>query len=85
MLKFKTQDIVAALINDPGQLAQGQVLTLSLGGELFDGSVIEGVDCVVLVGNVPRHLYIRISDINGDGVINMIDLTQLGKYWLESW
>ncbi len=84
-LKFRTQEIVEELINTPGGLAEGQTLALKLRGELTDGRVIAGSDCVVLVGNVPRHLLIRGSDINGDGVINMLDLAQLAEYWLESY
>jgi len=83
VLKFKTQDIVEALINDPGQLAQGQVLTLTVTGELFDGSVIEEADCMVLVGNVSRHLLARRPDINDDGVVDMLDFMILVQFWLE--
>ncbi|GAJ01235.1 unnamed protein product, partial [marine sediment metagenome] len=39
---------------------------------------------VVLVGNVPRHLLVRGADINGDGVVNMLDVAKLAEYWLES-
>jgi len=84
-LKFRTQEIVEELIYSEGELAEGQTLALELRGELTDGRIIAGSDCVVLVGNVPRHLFIRISDINGDGVINMVDLAQLAEYWLESY
>jgi len=83
VLKFKTEDIVEALINDPGQLAKGQVLTLTLTAELFDGSVIEGADCVVLVGNVPKWLAARRWDTNGDGLINMADFIVFTENWLE--
>lgn len=83
-LKFRIQQIVEALINAPSELAEGQTLMLSLTGQLYDGTVIAGGDCVVLVGNVPRHLLARVSDVNGDGVINMLDLAKLATYWLES-
>jgi hypothetical protein len=84
-LKFYTQEIVEELINWPGGLNKDQTLALELRGELTDGRVIAGRDCVVLVGNVPRHLFIKISDINGDGIINIVDLAQLAQYWLESY
>ncbi len=83
VLKFKTQDIVEALINDPGQLAQEQMLTLTVAGELFDGSAIEGADCVVLVGNVSRHLLARRPDMNDDGIVNIVDFMIMAEYWLE--
>jgi hypothetical protein len=41
-LKFKTQDIVAAL----GEVVNGEVLVLTLTGELSDGTSIEGEDCI---------------------------------------
>ena len=83
-LKFRTQEIVEQLIDTPGQLADGQTLVLNLSGELFDDRAIVGSDCVVLVGNVPRWLAAKGSDINGDGVVNMLDFAELANYWLES-
>lgn len=83
-LKFRTQDIVEKLLAREGELAKGQSLVLSLSGQLQDDGSISGYDCVVLVGNVPRHLMARSSDINGDGAINVLDLAKLSEYWLES-
>jgi len=83
-LKFRTQEIIAALIGDNGELAKGDELMLTLRGELYDGTAIQGTDCVVLVGNVPKWLEARGSDINGDGVVNLLDLAELATYWLES-
>lgn len=44
-LKFKTQEIIAAL----GPLNDGEVIELTLTGELFDGTPIEGQDCVLVL------------------------------------
>jgi len=43
-LKFDTQDIVTAL----GAVNDGDVVVLTLTGELSDGTPIEGADCVVI-------------------------------------
>ena len=83
-LKFRTEDIVSELIRTQAELDQGQTLALTLKGALLDGTPIVGSDCVILVGNVPRHLLIRCSDINGDGVVNILDLAELAEYWLEN-
>ena len=83
-LKFKTQEVVEELIQTPGELAKGQTLVLTLTGVLADGTSIEGTDCVVLVGNVPRALAAKGSDINGDGIVNILDFAVLAKYWLEA-
>jgi hypothetical protein len=83
-LKFRTQEVVEELIGRPGELEKDQTLVLTLTGELFDNTGIEGTDCVVLVGNVPKALAARGSDINGDGVVNILDFALMAKYWLES-
>jgi probable HAF family extracellular repeat protein len=44
-LKFKTQEIVNAL----GEVVDGEVLKLTLTGELLDGTTIEGMDCIVIL------------------------------------
>ena len=82
-LKFKTQDVVEALIFSEGELAQGQTLELTLNGELYDGMGIQGTDCVILVGNVSKWLAAQRWDANADGVINLLDLAELANYWLE--
>ena len=83
-LKFKTQDIVEVLVNSYDTLEKGQTLSLTLTGELFDGTTIEGADCIKLVGNVPKWLAAKKWDGNEDGIINFIDLTELAAHWLES-
>ena len=83
-LKFKTQEIVATLLGANGELAAGDELMLTLRGELYDGTVIEGNDCVRLVGNVPKWLAAQRADVNGDGVVNFLDLSMFAEYWLES-
>ena len=45
-LKFKTQDIAAML----GQVSHGDELVLTLTGNLYDGTPIEGADCVLIRG-----------------------------------
>jgi len=83
-LKFRTQEIVEQLIDGPGEPVDGQTLLLTLTGALYDGKPIEGADCVVLVGNVPKWLAAKGSDINGDGIVNILDFAELATYWLES-
>jgi hypothetical protein len=82
-LKFRTQEIVAELVDAPGDLADGQVLALKLTGRLLYETRIEGTDCVVLVGNVPGWLAAMKSDITRDGIVNIRDFAVLCEYWLE--
>jgi len=44
-LKFDTQEIVSAL----GEVADGDVLVLTLTGKSYDGIPIEGKDCIVVL------------------------------------
>ncbi len=83
VLKFRTQEIVDVLIDDPGDLTKGDILALGLTGELLDGGSIVGSDCVVLVGNVSRWLQAKDSDINEDGKVDSCDLAELAMFWLE--
>jgi len=84
-LKFRTQEIVEELImNRPDELAKGQTLALTLIGELFDGTGIEGTDCVKLVGNVSKWLTAKRWDANGDGIINMDDFALFAENWLQA-
>ncbi len=83
-LKFKMQDVVEELVDTPGNLADGQVLALTLTGQLLNDSPITGSDCVVLVGNVSKWLSAKHSDINEDGTVNFGDFAELTRYWLES-
>lgn len=60
MLKFSTQDIVAAV----GPLLRRDRLTLMLTGRMFDGTLIEAEDCVVGVGRIepePAVTELRLS------------------------
>jgi hypothetical protein len=82
-LKFRTHEIVGELVDAPGDLADGQVLALALTGRLLDETRIEGADCVVIVGNVPRSLAAMKSDITRDGIVNISDFAVLCEYWLE--
>ncbi|MHC4457061.1 MAG: LamG-like jellyroll fold domain-containing protein [Planctomycetota bacterium] len=83
-LKFRAEEIVEQLIDMQDGLAKGQTLALTLRGELYDDTTIEGSDCVVLVGNVPKWLAIKGPDINGDGEVNILDFAELANYWLQS-
>jgi len=82
-LKFRTQNIVAELATQIEDLAQGDMLALSLTGTLTDGTAIEGQDCVVIVGKVPKAILAKKSDINEDGIVNNYDFAEMAKYWLE--
>jgi hypothetical protein len=82
-LKFRTREIVRELIDMPGELAKGQTLALTVTGELFDGTAIQGADCVILVGNVTRWLAAQRWDVNEDGIVNMLDFAEFANYWLE--
>jgi hypothetical protein len=82
-LKFGTQAIVEKLMNILGDLLAGDELVLTLTGSLADGTPIEGTDCVVIVGKVPRPLAAKIADINEDGVVDLFDFCMVAKYWLE--
>jgi hypothetical protein len=61
-LKFKTQDIVAAI----GPVSAGDVLVLTITGSLLDGTPIEGSDCVRIVGNVQSGAEARHGPIPKD-------------------
>jgi hypothetical protein len=78
-LKFKTQQIVNSL----GEPGDGETPVLTLTGVLTDGTPIEGTDCIVVGGKVPRPLAAKKSDINKDGIVNAYDLGLIAKYWLE--
>ncbi len=75
-LKFKTQDIVSEL----GEVADGEVLVLTLTGCLFDGTIIEGQDCIVSVGNAGRR---PKGDLNADGMIDFSDFAIFSNEWLS--
>jgi hypothetical protein len=85
VLKFEAQEIAAELMRTSGELVKGGVYILPLSGTLFDGTAITGEDCVKLVGNVPKWIGASLSDINGDGVVNILDFSMMTQYWLEGW
>jgi hypothetical protein len=76
-LKFNTQDIVQLL----GDVNHGDLRLLTLTGALYDGTPIEGSDCIVVRG---RFKSLEGADINKDGVVNMVDLAKIAKKWLQS-
>ena len=56
MLKFRTPELAEALTDIYGEIVRGDELELTLTGELHDGSLIEGLDYITVVGKVPnRH------------------------------
>lgn len=82
--KFKTQELVEELVNEYDELVVGEELILTLRGALYDETLIEGTDCIRLVGNVSKWLAAKDSDINKDGEVNMLDFAEMAAYWLES-
>jgi len=83
ILKFKTPRIVEALVSQLGELVDGEVLVLPLAGALSDHTLIEGQDCVVVRGKVPKPIAAKRSDINADGIVNILDLAMMTNYWLQ--
>ncbi|MHC4159973.1 MAG: hypothetical protein ACYSSO_12935 [Planctomycetota bacterium] len=79
-LKFKTPQIVEGL----GEVNDSDILTLVLTGVLSDETPIEGADCILVINNIPKALAAKKSDINEDGIVDIIDFSLLAKYWLES-
>lgn len=55
-LKFKTQEIVQALRNKGEPLNPGDVVVLTLTGNLVDGTPFEGEDCMVVVDSTDGSL-----------------------------
>ena len=82
-LKFKTPEIVEAIIEKYGEPTKGQELTLSLEGVLYDETPIEGSDVVVIVGKVPNSILSKKADVNGDGVVNMLDFVEIATQWMK--
>jgi hypothetical protein len=79
-LKFKTQEIAEVL----GDVNDGDVLSLGLTGALSDETPIEGADCIVVIGKVPRWMKAKKSDANEDGIIDFRDFCLMAEYWLEA-
>jgi len=82
-LKFKNEDIVAALALGADDLAVGVELILGLTGTLKDGTAFEGGDCIVIVGKIPDFIAARKSDVNGDGMVDFRDFASFAEYWME--
>jgi streptogramin lyase len=80
-LKFRAPEIAVALLNDLGELTEGEQLVLTLAGTLMDGTPIEGSDCVVLVGQVPESVAATRADCNKDGKVDLGDLVLLKRYF----
>jgi hypothetical protein len=76
-LKFETQSIVEAI----GEVDHGDELVLELIGVLSDETPIEGSDCVIIRG---KHKPLNKADFNGDGIVNMADLSAFSENWLQS-
>jgi hypothetical protein len=82
-LKFKVQELVQALAVTVDDLVKDDVLTLNVTGVLTDETGIEGADCVIVVGPVPKSTVAKRSDANGDGVVDMFDFALMAQNWLE--
>ena len=82
-LKFKTAEVAEELINAIGDVNAGDMLVLPLSASLFDGTPIEGEDCVRIVGKAPRALAAKKADVDGDGIVNIYDYALIAAYWLE--
>jgi len=83
-LKFKVQDLTQALAVTAADLVEDEVLTLNVTGVLTDETGIEGADCVIVVGQVPRSTVARRWDANGDGIVDMFDFGLMAQNWLET-
>lgn len=76
-LKFKTQEIVEEL----GEVSDGDELVLNLTGVLYSGVPIEGADCIVARGKFKPF---NSADLNKDGVVDTVDFALLAENWLKS-
>jgi hypothetical protein len=83
-LKFKVQQLVQALAVTVDDLVTDDVLMLNVTGVLIDETGIEGADCVIVVGQVPKSTVAKRSDANGDGVVDMFDFALMAQNWLEA-
>jgi len=83
VLKFKTPDIAAALVDTYGTISKGDIFPLTLTGTLTNSRPIIGEDCIVIVGKAPRELTAMRSDVNRDGIIDFLDFACVAEYWLE--
>jgi hypothetical protein len=72
------------LVGRRGDLVKDDVLTLQITGVLSDETGIEGADCVIVVGQVPKSMVAKRSDANRDGVVDMLDFVLMADDWLQS-
>jgi hypothetical protein len=82
-LKFKTRQIAEEIINTVGDVNEGEFLVLPLTAALYDGTAIEGEDCVRIAGKASRALAAKKADVDGDGIVNIYDYALVAAYWLE--
>jgi hypothetical protein len=88
-LKFRTPQVADMLVFEVGETDYGTAegssatLALTITAKLYDGTPIEGSDCVVLVGKVPETIAAGKADINKDAVVNALDFAVLAQKWLE--
>ena len=75
--KFETQEIVGIL----GEVADNDILVLTLTGALSDETSTGGADCIVIVG---RFKPFNKADANKDGVVDMADFDITAANWLAS-
>ena len=62
MLKFRTTELAEVLTDIYGEIIRGDELEMTLTGALYDGSPIEGMDYITVVGKEPKRL--NRSDLN---------------------
>jgi hypothetical protein len=67
-IKFDSQELITAL----GSVNNGDVLVLSITGNLLDGRTIEGSDCVVIRanGNLDKNLTYNLSSVPEEYVLS---------------
>jgi len=75
-LKFETYKIVNAI----GEVTDGDILPLTLTGALFNETLIEGADCIRVIGKFKPF---NKADMNKDGMVNMVDFAILAENWLQ--
>jgi hypothetical protein len=75
-LRFNTQEIVEAV----SDIYYVNVLPLTLTAVLYDGTPIEGTDCVIIRGQSKSF---NKADFNRDGIVDMADFTTMSENWLK--
>lgn len=87
IIKYKTNEIVNELVNIYGPLVNGDVFELTLTARLYNGTPIEGVDCIMVAGKkhpkAPKDTDAKRADINKDGIVNFLDFSIIAEHWLE--